>query len=49
METALSGRPFTYFDMPNNVVRRSMDPVTGELLPDDAPGSVQALFNLEGK
>ena len=47
MQAALSGQPFTYFDIPDNVVRRTMDPVTGEFLPDDAPGSVQALFKLE--
>jgi len=48
MQTALSEQPLTYFDMPDNVVRRSMDPVTGDILPDDAPGSVQALFKVEG-
>ncbi len=48
MQSALSGRPYTYFDMPDNVVRKSMNPTTGEILPDDAPGSVEALFNVEG-
>jgi len=48
MQTALSGRPITYFDMPDNVVRRSMDPTSGDLLPDNAPGSVKALFKVEG-
>ena len=44
MRAALAGRPLTYFDLPDNVVRKCMDPVTGEFLPDDAPGSVKALF-----
>ena len=44
MQTALSSRPYTYFDIPDDVVRKSMDPFTGEILPDGAPGSVQALF-----
>jgi penicillin-binding protein 1A len=48
MQTALSGRPVTYFDMPDNMIRKSMDPVTGKILPDNAPGSVQALFKVEG-
>ena len=47
MQTALSGRPYTYFDMPDNVVRKTMNPVTGEMLPDGAPGSVPALFKAE--
>jgi penicillin-binding protein 1A len=47
MQTAMSGHPLTYFDMPDNVVRRSMDPVSGDLLPDNAPGSVKALFEVE--
>lgn len=47
MQTALSGRPYTYFNMPDNVVRKSMNPVTGEILPDAAPGSVPALFKVE--
>jgi penicillin-binding protein 1A len=44
MQKALSGRPHAYFDIPDGVVRRGMDPITGEFLPDEAPGSVQALF-----
>jgi penicillin-binding protein 1A len=48
MQTALSALPLTYFDMPDNVVRRSMDPSAGDLLPDNAPGSVKALFKVEG-
>lgn len=47
MQTALSGRPYTYFNMPDNVVRKTMNPVTGEILPDAAPGSVPALFKVE--
>jgi penicillin-binding protein 1A len=46
MQAALSGRPYAYFDLPDNVVRKSMDPVTGEILPNDVPGAVQALFNV---
>lgn len=46
MQKALSGRKYTYFDIPDNVVRKSMNPTTGEILPDDAPGSVQALFKV---
>ena len=48
MQTALSQRSLSYFDLPDNVVRRSMDPVTGDILPEDAPGSVVALFKVEG-
>ena len=44
MQTALSERPVTYFDMPDHMMRKSMDPVTGKILPDNAPGSVLALF-----
>ncbi|MEN8246484.1 MAG: PBP1A family penicillin-binding protein [Thermodesulfobacteriota bacterium] len=47
MQTALSGRPYTYFDMPDNVVRKTMNPVTGKILPDGTPGSVPALFKVE--
>jgi len=47
MQTELSRRPLTYFDMPDNMVRRSMDPISGDLLPDNAPGSVKALFKVE--
>ena len=49
MLTVLSGQPYTYFDMPDNVVRKSMNPTTGEILPDDTPGSVPALFKIDSQ
>ena len=49
MQTVLSGQPYTYFDMPDNVVRKSMNPTTGEILPDDTPGSVPALFKIDSQ
>ncbi|MBW1889800.1 MAG: PBP1A family penicillin-binding protein [Deltaproteobacteria bacterium] len=47
MQKALAGSPYQYFDIPDNVVRKSMDPSTGALLPDAVPGAVQALFKVE--
>lgn len=47
MRTALAGGPLRYFDMPDNVERKSMDPSSGALVPDGTPGAVQALFNVD--
>jgi len=44
MEKALSERPIAYFDIPDNVVRKRMDPESGKLSPTEMPGTVSALF-----
>ncbi len=44
MRTATAKESFRYFDTPDNVVRVPIDPDTGERTPEDAPGSVSALF-----
>ena len=36
--------PFQYFDIPDNVVKVRMNPLTGRLAPDDSPDAVSALF-----
>lgn len=48
MAAALSGMPFHYFDVPDNVVLTRMDPETGRKAPANAPNAVKALFR-EGK
>ncbi|MCK4620492.1 MAG: penicillin-binding protein, partial [Desulfobacterales bacterium] len=44
MEKALADKPFQYFDIPDDVVRLNIDPVSG--LPENAksPNAVTALF-----
>ncbi len=44
MSEALSKKPYRFFDIPDDVVKVSMDPVTGRLLPEDSPDAVTALF-----
>jgi penicillin-binding protein 1A len=44
MTKALDGKPFQYFDMPDDLIKVRMDPVTGLLAPDDSPLAVEALF-----
>ena len=44
MTKALGRKPFQYFDMPDDLVKVRMDPVTGLLASDDSPGAVEALF-----
>jgi len=44
MVDALSKQPYQYFDIPDDVVRVPMDPLTGRLAADDAPRAVSALF-----
>ncbi|MFC1825771.1 penicillin-binding protein 1A [Thermodesulfobacteriota bacterium] len=44
MTHALTTKPYQYFDMPDDVVRVRMDPLTGRLSSDDAPHAVSALF-----
>jgi penicillin-binding protein 1A len=36
--------PFQYFDIPDNVVKVRMNPLTGRLAPDDSSDAVSALF-----
>jgi penicillin-binding protein 1A len=44
MSEALSKKPYRFFDIPDDVVKVPMDPVTGRLLPEDSPDAVTALF-----
>jgi len=44
MTKALDRKPFQYFDMPDDIIKIRMDPVTGLLASDDSPGAVEALF-----
>ena len=44
MQKALHNRPIQYFDIPDDVVKVSIDPSTGLLAPDNAPNAVKALF-----
>ncbi len=44
MSEALSKKPYRFFDIPDDVVKVPMDPVTGRLLPEDSPNAVTALF-----
>jgi len=44
MQSALQNRPIQYFDIPDDVVKVSIDPSTGLLASDNAPDAVKALF-----
>ncbi|MGD9234490.1 MAG: PBP1A family penicillin-binding protein [Desulfobacterales bacterium] len=44
MKRALHNRPIQYFDIPDDVVKVSIDPTTGLLAADNAPNAVKALF-----
>jgi penicillin-binding protein 1A len=44
MQKALLKRPVQYFDIPDDVVKVSIDPSTGLLTKDDSPNAVKALF-----
>ena len=44
MQKALLDRPIQYFDLPDDVVKVSVDPSTGLLAPDNDPNAVKALF-----
>ena len=44
MSEALANRPYRHFDIPDDVVKAYMDPLTGRLLPDEATNGVMALF-----
>ena len=44
MTKALADKPFQYFDIPDDVVKVHMDPLTGRLDSDDSPHAVTALF-----
>jgi penicillin-binding protein 1A len=44
MKNSRDGSPFRYFDIPDGVVKRHMDPDTGEIVPPDTPGAVEAIF-----
>lgn len=44
MQNAPAKTPHQYFDIPHNVVKVRMNPLTGRLAPDDSPDAVSALF-----
>jgi len=44
MQKALQNRPIQYFDIPDDVVKVSIDPSSGLLASDNAPDAVKALF-----
>ena len=44
MKRALHNRPIRYFDIPDDVVKVRIDPITGLLAADNAPNAVNALF-----
>jgi len=44
MKRALHNRPIQYFDMPDDVVKARIDPITGLLATDNDPNAVKALF-----
>jgi penicillin-binding protein 1A len=44
MQTAISQRPYHYFDIPDDVVKVWMDPDSGRRVAADAPRAVEALF-----
>ena len=44
MSTALSKLPYQYFDIPDDVIKASIDPITGRAVSEDDPRAVTALF-----
>ena len=44
MTTVLSKLPYQYFDIPDDVIKVSIDPVTGRAVSEDNPKAVTALF-----
>ncbi len=44
MTGALSGKPFQYFDIPDDVVKVHINPSTGRLSKDNSPYAIKALF-----
>ena len=44
MTKALAGRPFQYFDIPDDVVKVSINPLTGRLATSDSKHAVTAVF-----
>lgn len=47
MEEVLKQSPLRYFDHPQDVVRKPIDPITGRATAQDTPGSVLALFKTQ--
>jgi penicillin-binding protein 1A len=47
MGAALASKPLGYFDIPDDVVRVTIDPVSGLPVSEDTAGAVQALFRKE--
>ncbi len=44
MTTVLSKLPYQYFDIPDDGIKVSIDPITGRALSEDDPKAVTALF-----
>jgi len=44
MSRALSDKPFQYFDIPDDVVKVTINPLTGRLASENDPYAVKALF-----
>lgn len=44
MKNSRYGPSVQYFDLPDGVVKKHMDPDTGEIVPPDTPGAVEAVF-----
>ncbi|MFO7838950.1 MAG: penicillin-binding protein 1A [Desulfosalsimonadaceae bacterium] len=44
MKRAVKERPYRFFDVVEGLVKRKMNPSTGELAPEDCPAAVPALF-----
>jgi penicillin-binding protein 1A len=47
MESALAGQPFSYFPVPDGLVKRYMDPDTGDVYNSSDRAAVAALFREE--
>ena len=44
MRAEIDKTAFQYFDMPDNVVKATIDPQSGKAVPENTPGAVTALF-----
>ncbi len=44
MKEVLADQPVDYFDIPDDVVRRSIDPISGKTMASGRPGAVVAMF-----
>jgi penicillin-binding protein 1A len=44
MAKALAQKPYRFFDIPDDVIKVPIDPVSGQKLPENSPAAVMALF-----